>query len=161
MVLSKGLTGGYLPLSVVLTTDKIYNSFYCDYSEQKAFLHSHSYTGNALACAAANATLDIFESNNVIENNKKTAAYMYEKLQRFLQLKQVGSIRQTGMICALDLEGFEPSERIGLKVYSYGLENGVLLRPLGTTIYFMPPYIITDEEIDKMFDVAFKAIARL
>jgi adenosylmethionine-8-amino-7-oxononanoate aminotransferase len=161
MVLSKGLTGGYLPLSVVLTTDKIYNSFYCDYSEQKAFLHSHSYTGNALACAAANATLDIFESNNVIENNKKTAAYMYEKLQRFLQLKQVGSIRQTGMICALDLEGFEPSERIGLKVYSYGLKNGVLLRPLGTTIYFMPPYIITDEEIDKMFDVAFKAIARL
>ena len=161
MVLSKGLTGGYLPLSVVLSTDEIYNSFYCDYSEQKAFLHSHSYTGNALACAAANATLDLFENNNILENNKKTAVYMYEKLQRFLELEQVGSIRQTGMICALDLVGFDPKERIGLKVYSYGLENGVLLRPLGTTIYFMPPYIITNEEIDKMFDVAFKAIARL
>ncbi len=161
MVLSKGLTGGYLPLSVVLTTDIIYNSFYCDYSEQKAFLHSHSYTGNALACAAANATLDIFQNNNVIENNKKTAAYMYEKLQRFQELKQVTSIRQTGMICALDLVGFDPQERIGLKVYSHGLENGVLLRPLGSTIYFMPPYIITYDQIDKMFDVAYEAISQL
>ena len=161
MVLSKGLTGGYLPLSVVLTTDAIYNSFYCDYSEQKAFLHSHSYTGNALACAAANATLDIFQDNNVIENNKKTAAYMYTKLQKFQKLSQVKSIRQTGMVCALDLQGFSAQERIGLKVYSYGLEHGVLLRPLGSTIYFMPPYIITDAEIDKMFDVAYEAIARL
>ncbi len=161
MVLSKGLTGGYLPLSVVLTTNAIYNSFYCDYSEQKAFLHSHSYTGNALACAAANATLDLFQNNNVIENNKKTAAYMLEKLQKFQELKQVASIRQTGMICALDLEGYDPRERIGLKVYSYGLENGVLLRPLGSTIYFMPPYIITHAEIDKMFDVAYEAISQL
>lgn len=161
MVLSKGLTGGYLPLSVVLTTDKVYNSFYCDYSEQKAFLHSHSYTGNALACAAANATLDLFENNDVINNNKKTAAYMLEKLQKFQELKQVASIRQTGMICALDLKGFDPKERIGLKVYSYGLENGVLLRPLGSTIYFMPPYVIAEEEIDKIFDVAYEAISRL
>ena len=161
MVLSKGLTGGYLPLSVVLTTDAIYNSFYCDYSEQKAFLHSHSYTGNALACAAANATLDLFQNNNVIENNKKTAAYMLKKLQKFQELKQVASIRQTGMICALDLQGYDPRERIGLKVYSYGLENGVLLRPLGSTIYFMPPYIITHDEIDKMFNVAYEAISQL
>ena len=161
MVLSKGLTGGYLPLSVVLTTDEIYNSFYCDYSEQKAFLHSHSYTGNALACAAANATLDLFENNDVINNNKKIAAYMYEKLQRFQDLRQVASIRQTGMICALDIQGFDPKERVGLKVYRYGLKKGVLLRPLGLTIYFMPPYIITSEEIDKMFDVAYEAIARL
>jgi adenosylmethionine-8-amino-7-oxononanoate aminotransferase len=161
MVLSKGLTGGYLPLSVVLTTDEIYSRFYCDYSEYKAFLHSHSYTGNALACAAANATLDIFENENVIENNKKTAAYMYEKLQKFQELKQVSSIRQTGMICALDLEGFEPSQRVGLKVYMYGLEHGVLLRPLGATIYFMPPYIISKEEIDTIFDVAYKAISEL
>ena len=161
MVLSKGLTGGYLPLSVVLTTDEVYNSFYCDYSEQKAFLHSHSYTGNALACAAANATLDIFQNNDVIENNKKTAAYMYKKLQKFQELKQVSSIRQTGMICALDLTGFNVKERIGLKVYSYGLEHGVLLRPLGSTIYFMPPYIITNEEIDKMFEVAYEAISQL
>ncbi|WP_345980792.1 adenosylmethionine--8-amino-7-oxononanoate transaminase [Sulfurimonas sp. HSL3-2] len=161
IVLSKGLTGGYLPLSVVLTTDDIYNVFYCDYSEYKAFLHSHSYTGNALACAAANATLDIFEKDDVIENNKKTAAYMYEKLQKFSELEIVENIRQTGMICAFDLKGFTPQQRIGLKVYQHGLDNGVLLRPLGSTIYFMPPYIITHEEIDKMFDVAYEAVSRL
>ena len=161
MVLSKGLTGGYLPLSVVLTTDDIYNVFYCDYSEYKAFLHSHSYTGNALACAAANATLDIFEKDAVIENNKKTAAYMHEKLQKFSELEIVENIRQTGMICAFDLKGFTPQQRIGLKVYQHGLDNGVLLRPLGSTIYFMPPYVITHEEIDKMFDVAYEAVSRL
>lgn len=161
MVLSKGLTGGYLPLSVVLTTDEIYAKFYCDYSENKAFLHSHSYTGNALACAAANATLDIFENEDVIENNRKTAAYMYKKIQRFTDLKHVINIRQTGMICALDIKGFDPSQRIGLKVYMYGLKHGVFLRPLGSTIYFMPPYIITKDEIDIMFDVAYKAISLL
>ncbi len=161
MVLSKGLTGGYLPLSVVLTTDEIYNVFYCDYSEYKAFLHSHSYTGNALACAAANATLDIFEKDDVIENNKQTTAYMYEKLQKFKELDLVVNIRQTGMICAFDLKGFTPQQRIGLKVYQHGLKNGVLLRPLGSTIYFMPPYIITKEEIDKMFDVAYEAVSEL
>lgn len=161
MVLSKGLTGGYLPLSVVLTTDDIYKLFYCDYSEYKAFLHSHSYTGNALACAAANATLDLFEQNGVIEHNKKTSAYMYKKLQRFKELKIVENIRQTGMICAFDLKGFTPQQRIGLKVYQHGLANGVLLRPLGSTIYFMPPYIITDDEIDRMFDVAYEAVSKL
>ncbi len=161
IVLSKGLTGGYLPLSVVLTTNEIYAKFYCDYSEHKAFLHSHSYTGNALACAAANATLDIFENNDVIEKNRVTAKYMGEKLQRFTELKNVASIRQTGMICAVELKGYEPSERIGLKVYEEGLKNGVLLRPLGHIVYFMPPYIITKKEIDKVMDTAYEAIQSL
>lgn len=161
LVLSKGLTGGYLPLSVVLTTNKIYAKFYCDYSEYKAFLHSHSYTGNALACAAANATLDIFETDNIIEKNRETAKYMGEKLKKFKELKNVASVRQTGMICAVDLKGYKPQERIGLKVYQYGLDNGVLLRPLGHVIYFMPPYIITKDECDKMMDTAYSAIESL
>ncbi len=161
IVLSKGLTGGYLPLSVVLTSNEIYAKFYCDYSENKAFLHSHSYTGNALACAAANATLDIFENDNVIENNKETARYMYKKLQKFKELPNVDSIRQTGMICVVELKGYKPEQRIGLKVYNYGLEHGVLLRPLGHVVYFMPPYIITHNEIDKMMDTAYEAIRLL
>ena len=161
IVLSKGLTGGYLPLSVVLTTNEIYAKFYCDYSEHKAFLHSHSYTGNALACAAANATLDIFENDDVIEKNRVTAAYMGEKLKKFSELQNVASIRQTGMICVVELKGYESQERIGLKVYKHGLENGVLLRPLGHVVYFMPPYIITNEEIDKMMDTAYEAIINL
>jgi len=161
IVLSKGLTGGYLPLSVVLTSNNIYAKFYCDYNEHKAFLHSHSYTGNALACAAANATLDIFENDNVIENNKKTAMYMSEKLQKFKDLKNVAKIRQTGMICVVELKGYKAEDRIGLKVYEHGLKNGVLIRPLGHVVYFMPPYTITNEEIDKMMDTAYEAIHQL
>jgi adenosylmethionine-8-amino-7-oxononanoate aminotransferase len=161
IILSKGLTGGYLPLSVVLTTNEIYATFYCDYSENKAFLHSHSYTGNALACAAANATLDIFEKDDVIEKNRITAKYMSQKLQKFAKLKNVASIRQTGMICAVELQGYKPEDRIGLRVYQYGLDNGVLLRPLGHVVYFMPPYVITNQEIDKMMDTAYEAIKEL
>lgn len=161
IVLSKGLTGGYLPLSVVLTTDEVYGAFYCDYKLHKAFLHSHSYTGNALACAAANATLDLFESENIIEKNLKTAAYMGEKLEKFKTLSNVDSVRQCGMVLAIDLKGYEASERIGLKVYQYGLKHGVLLRPLGHVIYFMPPYIITIAEIDVMMDTAYEAIKML
>lgn len=161
LVLSKGLTAGYLPLSVVLTSDDIYAKFYCDYSEYKAFLHSHSYTGNALACAAANATLDIFEKDNVIEKNREISKYMSDKLLKFEELENVASTRQTGMICAIELKGYKPEERIGLKVYQYGLDNGVLLRPLGHVVYFMPPYIITQEQCDKMMDTAYEAIKSL
>ncbi len=158
MTLSKGLTGGYLPLSVVMTTDDVYNAFYCDYNEHKAFLHSHSYTGNPLACAAALATLDIFEKNDVLGENEKKSLYIIEKLEMFLGLQNVKEIRQQGMVTAIELKGYEASERVGVKIYEYALTQGVLLRPLGHVIYFMPPYIITYEEIDKMIEVAFKGI---
>jgi len=161
LVLSKGLTGGYLPLSVVLTSNDIYAKFYCDYNQHKAFLHSHSYTGNALACAAANATLDIFENENIIEKNRILSKYMAQKLEAFSSLENVQEIRQTGMIAVVVLKGYTPQERIGLKVYQYGLKHGVLLRPLGHIVYFMPPYIITKEEIDIMMDVALEAIKQL
>jgi len=161
LVLSKGITGGYLPLSVVLTTNNIYSKFYCDYNEHKAFLHSHSYTGNTLACSAANATLDIFEKDKKIEKNKEKIEYIAKKLQKFKILKNVKEIRQTGMISVVELKGYNPEERIGLKVYQYALKKGVLLRPLGHVVYFMPPYIITNEEIDKMMDTAYEAILDL
>ncbi len=158
MTLSKGLTGGYLPLSVVMTTDDVYNAFYCDYNEHKAFLHSHSYTGNPLACAAALATLEIFENNDVLGENEKKRLYIIEKLEMFLSLQNVKEIRQQGMVTAIELKGYEASERVGVKIYEYALTQGVLLRPLGHVIYFMPPYIITYEEIDKMIEVAYKGI---
>ncbi|MHC3994139.1 adenosylmethionine--8-amino-7-oxononanoate transaminase [Thiomicrolovo sp. ZZH C-3] len=161
MTLSKGLTGGYLPLSVTMTTDKIYEAFYCDYNLYKAFLHSHSYTGNALACAAANATLDIFERDNVIEANRKLSALMAEGLKRFETLPNVKSVRQTGMVVAVELEGYAPEERIGLKVFDFALERGVLLRPLGPVVYFMPPYIIKEEELAYVMDTAYEAITSL
>jgi len=158
MTLSKGLTGGYLPLSVVMTSSDIYQAFYCDYNEHKAFLHSHSYTGNPLACAAALATLDIFENNDILGENKKKSIYIKKEIEKFLDLENVKSIRQQGMVTAIELQGYSAEERIGLKIYEYALTQGMLLRPLGHIIYFMPPYVITYEEIDKMIDVAYKGI---
>jgi adenosylmethionine-8-amino-7-oxononanoate aminotransferase len=161
LILSKGLTGGYLPLSVVISTEAIYNSFYCDYDPARSFLHSHSYTGNALACAAANATLDIFERNNVIENNRVTSMLMGEHLKRFAAMHHVKEIRQCGMIGVIELEGFEPSERIGLKIHQSCLKQGVLIRPLGSVIYVMPPYVITPEELVHIFDAIESALKTL
>jgi adenosylmethionine-8-amino-7-oxononanoate aminotransferase len=161
MTLSKGLTGGYLPLSVVMTTDDVYQAFYCDYNEHKAFLHSHSYTGNPLACSAALATLELFEASDVLGENEKKALYIKEQTDKFLKLKNIKEIRQQGMVTAIELQGYKSEERIGLKIYEYALENGVLLRPLGNTIYFMPPYVISYEEIDKMIEVAYEGIKKI
>ena len=161
MCLSKGLTGGYLPLSAVLTTNEIYMAFYCDYTELKAFLHSHSYTANPLGIAAANAVLDLFERDNILEMNKQKSKYIWQKMQKFKNLSNVKEIRQTGMISAVEMINYPWQERKGLKVYEYGLKNGVLLRPLGNVIYFMPPFIINYDEIDQMIDVAYEGIKKI
>ncbi len=161
MTLSKGLTGGYLPLSVVMTTNEIYQAFYCDYNEHKAFLHSHSYTGNPLACRAALATLDLFEAEDILSQNRQKAAYIWESTRKFTKLSNVKEVRQQGMVTAIELHGYAPKARIGLEVYRYGLAHGVLLRPLGHVIYFMPPYIIEKDEIDTMIDTAYEAIVSL
>ncbi|PPD05073.1 MAG: adenosylmethionine--8-amino-7-oxononanoate transaminase [Methylobacter sp.] len=166
MCLSKGLTGGYLPLSAVLTTDRVYQAFYDDYAKLTAFLHSHSYTGNALACRAALATLGIFENQPVLENNRQLATLMQQATAHFADHPHVAEVRQTGMILAIELvknkadkEPFPWQERRGLKAYQHGLKQGVLLRPLGNVIYFMPPYVINPEEIQLMVNAAWSAIA--
>jgi adenosylmethionine-8-amino-7-oxononanoate aminotransferase len=165
LCLSKGLTGGYLPLSAVLTTDEIYAAFYDDYSKLTAFLHSHSYTGNALACRAALATLSIFETQNVVGENQILAAKMATLSERFLNHPNVAEVRQTGMILAIELvknkitrEPYPWQERRGLRIHRYALTKGVLLRPLGNVIYFMPPYVITIDELTLMFEVAWQAM---
>jgi len=165
MCLSKGLTGGYLPLSVVMTTDEIYQAFYDDYDTLKAFLHSHSYTGNPLGCAAALATLEIFNNDNVIENNKKLAEKMRQATEHFVDHPHVAEVRQTGMILAIEMvknkqtkEAYPWQERRGLRVYEHGLKNQALLRPLGSVTYFMPPYIITPDQIDHLAKVAWEGI---
>jgi len=161
LCLSKGITGGYLPLSVVMTSNEVYSAFYCDYSEGKSFLDSHSYTGNTLACMAANATLDIFEEENVLERNREKIAFLAKQLKRFEALPNVKEVRQRGFIAAVELEGYTPQQRIGLEIYKYALSHEVLLRPLGNVVYFMPPYIVTEEELEYMTDVAYEAISSL
>lgn len=161
MCLSKGLTGGYLPLSVVLTSNKVFDAFYDEYENLTAFLHSHSYTGNALGCAAGLATLEIFKTENIIEKNKVLIKEFKKQCERFTDHPYVGEIRQTGMITAIELvknkstkEAYPWQERRGLEVYKYGLKNNALLRPLGNVVYFMPPYVISPDEIKMLVDVA-------
>jgi adenosylmethionine-8-amino-7-oxononanoate aminotransferase len=161
LVLSKGLTGGFLPLSAVLTTAPVYEAFYAEYRTRRAFLHSHSYTGNPLACAAARATLSLFRDEPVIERNRDLAARMHAALAPLADLPHVGPLRQRGMIAALDLLAdpahgtpFPWEERRGLRVYREALERGVLLRPLGNVVYFMPPYVVGDEELARMAEAA-------
>jgi adenosylmethionine-8-amino-7-oxononanoate aminotransferase len=165
LCLSKGLTGGFLPLSAVLTTAKIYEAFYDEYAKLNAFLHSHSYTGNALACAAARATLSIFQSEPVIERNRTLAARMAAATAALAEHPHVGGIRQRGMILAIEMvkdrarrEPYDFRDRRGLRVYRHALERGALLRPVGNVVYFMPPYVITPEEIDFLAGVATSGI---
>ena len=167
LLLGKGLTGGYLPLSVCLTTDTVYQAFYAEYNAQKAFLHSHSYTGNPLACAAANATLDIFRDDDVLNRNRQLAAHMANATAHFTDHPHVAEVRQRGMILAIEMvqdkktrAPYAWQERRGLSVYRHGLEHGALLRPLGNVVYFMPPYVITETEIDQLANVAWEGIDR-
>jgi adenosylmethionine-8-amino-7-oxononanoate aminotransferase len=167
MCLSKGLTGGFLPLSAVVTTTDVYTAFYDEYRSGKAFLHSHSYTGNPLACAAALATLRIFRDEPVLQRNRLLAAHLAQRLAPLVDHPHVADVRQTGMIAAVELVAdkatrrpFPAEERRGLRVYLHGLEHGVLLRPLGNVVYFMPPYVVTTAELDLLVDVAMGGIAK-
>lgn len=165
LCLSKGLTGGYLPLAAVLTTASVYDAFYDDWRTGRAFLHSHSYTGNPLACAAAIATLDIFASEPVLERNRLLARHLAQRLAPLAAHPHVADVRQTGLIAAIELvrdrasrTPYDWRERRGLIVYRHALSRGVLLRPLGTVVYFMPPYVVSEAELDLMVEVAREGI---
>lgn len=144
--LSKGITGGYLPLSVVLTTDEVYAAFYDD-STARGFLHSHSYTGNPLACSAALATLAIFEADDVIAVNDQKSAYLQDKMQVLTNLP-IHNLRQKGMIAAFEVE--TDNAHFSNTFYAHALAHGLLLRPIGNTVYYMPPYIINESEIEML-----------
>jgi len=167
MCLSKGLTGGYLPLSTVMTTERVYAAFYDEYTKLTAFLHSHSFTGNPLACAAALATLAIFRDDGTLERNRALAAHMSARARELEDHPHVAEVRQRGMIVAVELVAdkgagtpYPWQERRGLIVYRHALTRGVLLRPIGNVVYFMPPYVITPEQIDLMVEVAREGIER-
>jgi len=145
LCLSKGITGGYLPLSVVLARDAVYQAFYDD-DVARGFLHSHSYTGNPLACRAALATLDLLEEGGVIESNRARSSRLTAAARPIAQHPRVRAFRNTGMIWAFEVETDDPS--FARRFFAAALERELLLRPLGNTVYFMPPYVITDEEIE-------------
>jgi adenosylmethionine---8-amino-7-oxononanoate aminotransferase len=165
LCLSKGLTGGYLPLSAVLTGERLYEAFYDEYTRLTAFLHSHSYTGNPLACAVARETLRMFADTPVIANNRVLATHLGAAAAPLAAHPHVAEVRQTGMILAIEMvrdkaarTPYDWRERRGLAVYRHALSRGVLLRPIGNVIYFMPPYVITPEHIALLGQVAAEAI---
>lgn len=166
MCLSKGLTGGYMPMSVVMTTQKIYDAFYDDYHTMKAFLHSHTYSGNAMACAVALASLKLLQSEHTLEKNVPKGQLIYNLAKSKAENHPyVGEVRSLGMLTAIELvsdldtkAGFPIEQRVGYQIYQLALKKGLLLRPLGNVLYFLPPYCVTDEQIREMVATCFECI---
>ncbi len=149
LCLSKGITGGYLPLSVVLTRDQIYRAFYHE-DLARGFLHSHSYTGNALACRAALAVLDIFERDDVIARNREKSAMISRRCAQLARHARVRNFRNTGMIWAFEVS--DAKRDFAQSFHRGALDRGLLLRPIGNTVYFMPPYIVTEEHANLLVE---------
>ena len=149
LCLSKGLSGGYLPLSVVLTTERVYQAFYDD-DLARGFLHSHSYSGNPLACRAALATLAVLDEDRVLEANRAKALSLTAKARGIASHPRVRHFRNTGMIWAFDVQTDDPS--FARSFQAAALERELLLRPLGRTVYFMPPYVIGPEEVELLVE---------
>jgi adenosylmethionine-8-amino-7-oxononanoate aminotransferase len=148
LCLSKGISGGYLPLSIVLSRDEIFAAFYDD-DTTRGFLHSHSYTGNPLACRAALATLDLFVTDNVLAENAAKSAALRATLEPLAQHAHVRNLRQRGTIIAFDaeIEDAHAAKTFSRRFFENALKRELLLRPIGTTVYLMPPYILDEEEI--------------
>jgi adenosylmethionine-8-amino-7-oxononanoate transaminase len=165
LVLGKGLTGGYLPLSATITTNDIFETFLGEHEELKAFFHGHSYSGNPLACSAAIANLEIFEEEQTIKKAKKVIEIFEEELKEFSGLEHVSSVRNKGLMAGIDLKknvkkniNYKYNERIGKKICDIAKKDGVLIRPLGDTIVIMPPVSINQKELKKLTRTIYRSI---
>ena len=166
MCLSKAITGGYMPMSVVCTTHEVYKAFYADYSQMKAFVHSHTYAGNPLACAAANAVLDILNEGSVVSQASENAKWLSEEFERrFASHENIGQHRHIGLINAIEIvkdrdtkESFDSNLRLGYTIYQDAMKNGLLLRPIGDVLYFNPPLNIDRDSLTKSLDIAQEVI---
>ncbi len=165
MCLSKGITNGYLPLAVTLTTDDVFNAFLGEFRELKTFFHGHSYTGNPLACAAALACLQVFEEEHILETAGDSIAILEDKLEDIAELQYVGNVRNKGLMAGIELvrdklsrEPYAWEERMGWKVAYKARDKGVLIRPLGNVIVVMPPISINVESLERLMDVLRESI---
>jgi adenosylmethionine-8-amino-7-oxononanoate aminotransferase len=159
MALSKGITAGYLPLAATLTTRKVYDAFLGDYCELKTFFHGHTFTGNPIACAAALASLELFESDSLLESLPARIRLLGSRLQAMKELSHVGDVRQCGMIGGIELvrnksskEAYDWEERVGMTVCREARKHGIFLRPLGNVIVIFPPLSITESELELLLD---------
>ncbi|MBL0386149.1 adenosylmethionine--8-amino-7-oxononanoate transaminase [Tumebacillus sp. ITR2] len=165
MCMGKGLTGGYLPVAATVTTDDVYEAFLGSYESKKTFFHGHSFAGNQLGCAAALANLELFEKRDLVRDVERKSEHVAHRLEQFLELKHVGDIRQRGFMIGIELvkdretkAEYEWQEKIGLVVSRRSCELGMIIRPLGNVVVFMPPLSSTVEELDEMLDILYEAI---
>jgi len=165
LCLSKGITGGYMPLAVTLTTNEVYNAFLGEFKDLKTFFHGHSYTGNPLACAAAIACLDLFEKEKVLKKLKGKIKILEAWLKKILRLKHVGDVRNIGLMAGVELvknkktkEPYDWAEKMGWRVANHARDNGVFIRPLGNVVVIMPPLSISEQNLKKLLDVIKSAI---
>jgi len=168
MAVAKGITGGYLPLAVTLTTEEVYEAFLGKHEDFKAFFHGHTYTANPLACAAAIATIDLFHKERTLEKLQPKIRLMQDRLKDFYNLKAVGDIRQCGTMIGIELvktkttkENFEAKEKIGVRVIDRARKKGAILRPLGSVIVLMPPLAMTESELNKLLDITYESIEEI
>ncbi len=168
MCLSKGITGGYMPLAVTIATDEIYNVFLGEFKDLKTFFHGHSYTGNPLACAAAIACLDLFEKEQVLKSLKKKIEILDTWLKEVLNLKHVGDVRNIGLMAGIELvknkktkKPYDWVEKMGWRVAYHARENGVFIRPLGNVIVIMPPLSISEQNLKQLLKVIKDSIVKI
>ncbi|GAB7388891.1 adenosylmethionine--8-amino-7-oxononanoate transaminase [Bacillaceae bacterium] len=168
MTMGKGITGGYLPVAATVTSERVYQAFYADYTELKTLFHGHSYTGNQLGCAVALANLDLFEKEQIVEQVRGKGEKMAAWLAELAELKHVGDVRQLGFMAGIELVGdketkepFPWKERVGYKVTLKMRELGMLTRPLGDTVVFMPPLCSTEDQLREMIAIMKEAIYRV
>lgn len=166
MCLAKGVSGGYLPLAATLATEAVYEAFLGTYTEYRTFFHGHTYTGNALGCAAGVASLDLFEQDNVLARIREMADHLAERLAPLAHMAHVGQVRQRGLMVGIELvadrrttELFAPGERRGLRACEAAIRRGVWVRPLGDVIVLMPPYCTRDENLDRLVQAVHEGIA--
>jgi adenosylmethionine-8-amino-7-oxononanoate transaminase len=165
VALAKGLTGGYLPVAATIASPDIFEAFLGDYSELKTFFHGHSYTGNALGCAAALANLKIFETENTLHNNEALQQKLSRSVAKFWEHPNVGDVRQEGLICAIEIvhdfkmrKPFPFAERIGGRVCDAARAHGLLTRPIGDVLVLMPPYCSTEQQIEQMAEALWQGL---
>ena len=168
MVLGKGITGGYLPLSAVLATEEVYSAFLGSYESFRTFFHGHTYTGNPLCCAVALANLDVFEEEETISRLGPKIERLALHMERLRELPHVGDVRQRGFMVGIELVSdrktkspYPPGEKVGFRVAQIAREKGVAIRPLGDVVVLMPPLAISDEELDLLSDVVFDCICQV
>jgi len=167
LVLGKGMTGGYLPLSATVTTERVYSAFLGDYDEFKTFFHGHSYAGNPLSCAASLGNLDAFENNSTLHNLQEKIKYLEDELKEFTGLKHVGDVRNKGFMVGIELvrdkdtqEPYAPGMKMGWKVADLAMEDEVLIRPLGNVVVLMPPIGIPMDDLKKLLRVTYNSIKK-